>query len=95
MKHEYQAFKDHVLSKILCGLKMNFILSENHVVDLSRCCLDCYTTGGENGSVILARFINTYKCTKIESYLPVNSVEFLLNPLLVTETLVSTSPCFI
>ena len=33
----------------------------------------------ENGSVILARFSDTYKCTKIQSYLPVDCVKFLLN----------------
>ena len=40
----------------------------------------------ENGSVILARFSYTYKCTKTESYLPVNCVKFLLNPLSATRS---------
>ena len=34
----------------------------------------------ENGSVMPARFNNTYKCTKIQSYLLVNCVKFLSNP---------------
>ena len=42
----------------------------------------------ENGSIILARFSNTYKCIKICSYLPVNCVKFLLNPLSVTQIFV-------
>ena len=45
----------------------------------------------ENGSVTLARFSNAYKFTKIWSYLPVNYVKFLLNPLSATQTSISTS----
>ena len=39
------------------------------------------TQVAENGSVMPARFSNTYKCTKIQSYLLVNCVKFPLNPI--------------
>ena len=48
----------------------------------------------ENGSVMLTRFSNAYKCTKIQSYLIGNCVKFLLNPLLITQTPISISLCY-
>ena len=76
-----------VANKSACMHEFHFVSCKSKFAVLNRCYVQAQVA--ENGSVMFARFSYTYKCAKIESYLLVNCVKFLLNPLLMTKIPIS------